>query len=144
MIVVERCEKKAGVFVGAKTYRLVLNNDGLYILDLGKAMGARNERNLIADKILDKIQENREKQREEKEKELDSVDLKSLLSDKKNRLLKDIDTREAKYTNLHQHPKLTIKSSVINITLHFWPADADKAEKIANYLNLKNDGSSVY
>lgn len=137
MIVIERCEKKAGIFVGAKTYRLVLNDEGLYILDLGKAMGARNERNLIADKILDKIQDSRDKQREAKENELVAADLKSLLGDKRNRLLKDIDTTEAKYTNLHQHPKLVIKSNVVNITLHFWPADADKVEKIANYLNLK-------
>ena len=137
MIVIERCEKKAGVFVGAKTYRLVLSEDGLYILDLGKAMGIRNERNLIADKILDKIQENREKQREEKEKELISADLKSLLNDKKNLLLKNTDVREAQYTSVNHYPKLTIKSGIINVTLYFWPTDTENVEKIAAYLNLK-------
>ena len=135
MIIIERCEKKAGVFVGAKTYRLVLNEDGLYILDLGKAMGVRNERNLIADKILDKIQENRENERQEKEKELNSADLKSLLANKKNVLLKRADVKAAKFSNPHQYPKLSIKSGVINITLHFWPTDAGKASKIADYLN---------
>jgi len=134
MIIIEKCEKKPGIFVGAKTYRIVLNDEGLYIMELGKAMGYRNEGNIIADKILDKIQENREKQYAEKEKELSSGDLNSLVDNKKNFLLKKADIKEVKIANLTGFPKLDIKSGVINITLHFWQEDKEKVEKVYEYL----------
>jgi phospholipid N-methyltransferase len=134
MIIIEKCEKKAGVFTGARTYRLVLNEQGLYILELGKAMGYRNESNFIADKILDKIQENREKQQAEKEKEFNSVDLDRLVDGKKNFLIKKTDVKEVKISNLNMIPKLDIKSSTLNITLHFWQEDRANVEKVYEYL----------
>jgi hypothetical protein len=134
MIIIEKCEKKPGVFIGARTYRLVLNEQGLYILELGKAMGYRNESNFIADKILDKIQENREKQQAEKGKELDAADLDRLVDKKKNFLIKKADVKEVKISNLDTVPKLDIKSGVLNITLHFRIEDREKVEKVYEYL----------
>jgi hypothetical protein len=134
MIIIEKCEKKPGVFVGARTYRLVLNEQGLYILELGKAMGYRNESNIIADKILDKIHENREKQQAEKEKELNAADLDRLVDKKKNFLIKKTDVKEVKISNIDTVPKLDIKSGVLNITLHFWQEDRAKVEKVYEYL----------
>lgn len=39
MIIVEKCIKKAGLLTRARTYRLELHEDGLFILCLGKATG---------------------------------------------------------------------------------------------------------
>lgn len=134
MIIIEKCEKKPGVFVGARTYRLVLNEQGLYILELGKAMGYKNESNIIADKILDKIQESREKQQAEKEKEFNTGDLDALIDKKKNFLIKKSDVKEVKLSNPDTAPKLTIKSAPLNITLHFWLEDRAKVEQVYAYL----------
>jgi hypothetical protein len=134
MIIIEKCEKKPGIFIGARTYRLVLNDQGLYILELGKAMGYRNESNIIADKILDKIQENREKQHTEKEKELNTGDLNLVVDNKKNFLVKKTDIKEVKIANINNFPKLDIKSGVLNITLHFWAEDYEKVKQVYDYL----------
>jgi hypothetical protein len=129
--------KKPGIFVGARAYRLVLNDDGLYILELGKAMGYQNTGNVIASKILDKIEESRDKQQAEKSKELSTADLSRLVDNRKNYLVKNSDVKEAKTANLSTNPKLEIKSGVLNITLHFNQQDKEKVEKINEYLNLR-------
>jgi hypothetical protein len=51
-------------------------------------MGYRDDSNFIADKILRKIQENREQQKAVKEKELNAADLDRLIDKKKNFLIK--------------------------------------------------------
>lgn len=134
MIVIERCEKKPGIFIGARMYRLVLNDQGLYILELGKAMGARNKKNALADIVLDKIQENREKQHAEKETELGSADLNLVVDNKKNFLVKNTDVKEVKTSHMDYYPKLDIKSGVVKISLHFSIEDVERVKKIAEYL----------
>lgn len=134
MIIIEKCEKKPGVFVGARTYRLVLSEKGLYVLELGKGMGYRNESNIIADKILDKIQEKREMQQAEKEKEFAEGDLDRMVDGKKNYLIRKPDVKEVKISNSDVAAKLDIKSSVLNITLHFGSGDRAKLEQVYEFL----------
>jgi hypothetical protein len=135
MVIIERCEKRPGIFTGARAYRLVLADEGLYILELGKAMGYQNSSNVIANKILDKIQESREKQQTERANELSTADLGQMVDNKKNFLVKKTDVKEAKAGNLSTNPKLELKSNVLNITLHFKPEDKGKVERINEYLN---------
>ena len=138
MIIIERCEKKPGIFVGARTYRLILNSEGLYILEMGKAMGYREERNTIANsisaKILDKIQQNRETQFAAKEKELSSMALNPLIDNKKYFLIKKNNVSAVTLTNLNGVLKLSIKSAILKITLHFGPEYKEKVEKVYEYL----------
>lgn len=137
MVIIERCEKRPGIFTGARAYRLVLQDEGLYILELGKAMGYRNSSNVIADKILDKIQESRDKEQAERARELSTLDLSQQVDNKKNFLIKKSDVKEAKVANLSASPKLELKSNVLNIALHFVAADKEKVEKINAYLNSR-------
>lgn len=134
MIVIERAEKKPGVLVGARMYRLVLNEHGLYILELGKAMGVRNKQNVLADMILDKIEEKREQQHAEKEHELRTGNLDRVVDNKKSFLVKKTDVKEVKTSQMDYYPKLKIKSGVVNITLHFSIEDVEQVKKIAGYL----------
>lgn len=138
MIVIERAEKKPGVFVGARMYRLVLNEQGLYILELGKAMGVRNKQNVLADMILDKIEEKRGQQHAEKTNELNSADLDLVVDNKKSFLVKKADVKEVKASQMDYYPKLKIKSGIVNITLYFSMEEVEKVKKIAAYLGDSN------
>lgn len=133
MIIIDRCEKKPGVIVGARMYKLILNEDGLYVLQLGKAMGPRNQSNPIADRILDNLQAKREKAHAEKEREMMSGNLKDLIDNKKNFLITKADMQELKPGNMQYSPKLKIKSGGLKITLHFHPQDREKVEGILAY-----------
>jgi phospholipid N-methyltransferase len=134
MIIIEKCEKRPGLIVGARVYRLVQNDEGVYLLELGKGMGPRVDNGMITNKIIDKIQENREKQYAEKEKELDSADLNSMVDNKKNILIKKTDIKSVKYSNTGGPACLQIKSAVKDITLYFQPIDAKKAASVYEYL----------
>ena len=134
-IIIEKCEKRPGIIVGARAYKLILNDDGLYILELGKAMGHSNKSTAISDAILDKIQKKREGAHADKKEEIAKTDLNDLIDNKKNFLLTKQDIKTIKADNLEYIPKLSIKSSVMNITLHFDQADRANVEKIFTSLN---------
>lgn len=132
MVVIERCEKRPGIFTGARTYRLVLNEQGLYILELGKAMGYRNKGNAIADKILDSIEKQRLQQDELRTLELEHADLAKLVENKKNFFVKKgadthVEFKQQTFFNL------IIKSPKVKMKLYLSPNDVHKATAIVAF-----------
>jgi len=136
-IIIDRCIKKPGFIEGAKTYKLVLNENGLYIIEMGKAMGERVHHSgisgAIADKLIDKMEARREREIAGKQAELAQTDLDDLIKDKKNFLLnkESIDSIEFKEGI---EPILKIKSKIKNITLHFHVDYTDDIKTIFNVL----------
>ena len=93
-IIIPRCIKKPGLIVGARTYRLIFNETGLYIIQIGKAMMDAPPSDpisgAIANSIIDKIAAKREKEMAQVEAELAGKckDLNSLVDNKKSYLIR--------------------------------------------------------
>lgn len=125
-IIIPRCIKKPGLIVGARTYRLIFNETGLYIIQIGKAMMDAPPSDpisgAIANSIIDKIAAKREKEMAEVEAELAGKDLNSLIDNKKSYFIRKENFNELKITENVSEIKLKIKSSVINIDLYFHPS----------------------
>lgn len=121
-IIIPRCIKKPGLIVGARTYRLVFNESGLYLIQIGKAMMDTPPTDpisgAIANSIIDKIAAKREKEMAEVEAELAGKDLNSLVDNKKSYFISKQDFSELKITENMSEIKLKIKSSKINIDLY--------------------------
>lgn len=133
MIEIERCEKRPGVFVGARVYKLLLTNDGLYAFELGKGMGARNKSTELSDYILDRMAEKRGAGHAEKSAEINAANLTEIVDNKKNFLVTKENVKEVKASRLDRAPQISIKSSVLNITLHCGQNESDKLRQIESF-----------
>jgi hypothetical protein len=78
----------AGIFNPARTYSLVCDDDGLYVLFTGRAMGNRpmgiTPAHAIAGAILDKIADKREKEIAGVEEHIRSAPAKAVVSESKH------------------------------------------------------------
>ena len=138
-LIIKRCVKKPGLIVGARTYRLVLGDEGLYILEIGKAMMETPRTDVvsgaIADVFIDKLAEKREKDIIQVEQSLEGQDLTKLVDNKKNYLVRKEDIKEIELSDKNNELKLSIKATKIKITLYFWLHDKSNLGII--YSNLK-------
>lgn len=107
---IDHCEKRAGVFTGARTYQLILTEEGLYILELGKAMGAGNKSNPLADKILDKLEAKRAAQHAEKSHQISTAGPNEQIDGKKNFLVTRANMQQVTANHFDQSCKLSIQS----------------------------------
>ena len=56
MFVIQRCVKPPGFIFAARTYRLVLNDKGLYLIHIGRAMGPKvRADNAVSDALAQKM-----------------------------------------------------------------------------------------
>jgi len=137
-LIISRCIKKPGLITGARTYRLVLNENGLYIIELGNAMMETPKTNVVSDAIagviVDKIAENLERKIVEKENSLVGKDLNQLVDNKKNFLIHKEGITEILLIDSNFELKLSIKSSVLKISLYFYLKDKSILETIYNQL----------
>ncbi len=137
-LIISRCIKKPGFIVGARTYRLVKNINGLYIIEIGKAMMETPKTNIVSDAIanalIDKLAEKREKDMSAVEKGIAGKDLNQLVDNKKCFLIRKEDIKEIKLSTDNYELKLSIKSAKLKIELYFWPEDKAILETIYSQL----------
>ena len=93
LLVIQRCVKPPGFIFSARTYRIVLNNQGLYLIHLGKAMGVSVQSGgYVADKqagyMVNKMEAALMKQLEAREENIDNSNLDNELESKESRYFK--------------------------------------------------------
>lgn len=131
MLIIERCVKKPGVLVGARTYQLILADEGLYVFELGKAMGHRSKGNPIADRILDRMEKKRQAQHEERAAAISGQDLAAMVDDKKSFLIRPSADVQVSAAGSDHAPVLMIKSKALSANLHCDAQDLGSVRKIA-------------
>lgn len=137
MWVVERCVKPPGLIFAARTYRLVLNNKGLYLIHIGRAMGPKVGSNSamadrIAEGVISRMEQNLMQKLANREAELDDNDLdKELPRSSKSR---HFSTPNEVELELIPHPngsgKLRLKGKGVKLGLEILPQDISTIETI--------------
>src|SRR3989338_9770020 len=89
MFVIQRCVKPPGFIFAARTYRLVLNDKGLYLIHIGRAMGPKVRADnavsdALAQKMIGKMERSMMENLAKREEGIDDANLdKELLRSKK-------------------------------------------------------------
>lgn len=91
-ITIPRVVSPQGLIASARTYRLVLNEAGLHVIHLGRAMGMKVKSgdaiaDALAGKMVNKMEQNLEIRLAEAEKALEGVPLSELVRRKKSFLV---------------------------------------------------------
>lgn len=137
-IVIPRVISPQGWIASAKTYRLTFNEDGLYLIHLGRAMGNRvKSGDRIADALANKIVNHMEAKMEAAlataEKEIEGVPLSDLLKRKKSYFIPTYENGAVTCKIRANLPaKLIIRATGLKLTI-IGPPDAGPGfEKIAH------------
>lgn len=137
MLIVERCVKPPGLIFAARTYRLVLNDKGLYLIHIGRAMGPKVRADnaisdAIAQKMISKMERNLMEKLAKREAVIDDNDLdKEVPLSSKSRHFANPKEVELKFK---MHPngsgKLRLKGKGVKLGLNILPRDCAVAERI--------------
>ncbi|MDA7881578.1 hypothetical protein N9A94_04670 [Akkermansiaceae bacterium] len=136
-LIIPRTKSPQGWIASAKTYRLILDDEALWAICIGRAMGMRVKSrdplaDMLAGKMINKIQARMEKQLAAAEDEITDVPLIGLLK-RKHSLRVPLGEKGA-VTFLqrnHQDPRLVIKSGGGKLKLDAHPDFADELKQIA-------------
>jgi hypothetical protein len=138
-LVVERCVKPPGFIFAARTYRIVLNKSGLYLLHIGRAMGPKVRADgYLADKLAQSMISKMEKKMmgklSEREEGIDDANLEQeLILSKKSRRYATRNEVELKFKVLANGlGKLRIKGKGVNVRVEIQPYDVPTVEQILN------------
>lgn len=146
-IIIPRCQTTPGFIAGAKTYKLVFNGNGLFVIHLGDAMSLNYENirprgaveSVLSGAVINAMANGLGKKLAEEEQRLASIDLKSAVDDKKVFLVTPQNLEKFEISkNGYNMPTLDIKSGKLKAKLHFY-YEEDKAdlEKMAEKLIIK-------
>jgi len=136
-LIIPRTKSPQGWIASARTYRLILDDEALWAICIGRAMGMKvKSRDPIADylagKMVNKIEARMEKQLAAAEEEIADVPLVGLL--KRKRSLRVPLGEKGAVTFVHkknQDPRLIIKSGGRKLKLDAHPSFADEFAQIA-------------
>lgn len=123
MIVIDRCTKMPGLIDRGRTYRLIYNERGLYIICLGRAtndvyVGGDLISNAIADKIINLIANKFEKEIQATETRLKTASLDEIAKERKNYYLPVEQIVQFNIEkNYNNTVKIKIKGQGVNINL---------------------------
>lgn len=121
---VNRCIKRAGLIDRARTYCLLLNDDGLYILYLGKATGQMPESGdiitqVISDKAVNFFEQRYEKEISASEEKIKNGNLAEIAKEKHSFFLKKGQVQSFSFNSFHDGTsQIKIKGEGVKITLH--------------------------
>ncbi len=138
ILVIPRAVKPAGLIFAARTYRIVLNDFGLYILHIGRAMGNKPMpkgyfEKKLTDSLVTKIESKMMKQLFEREKDIDDSNLTDeLTSDKSQHFSSPSEVKLSFKQQARGSVKLIVKGKGIHLKLNLSSDDADTAQQIAN------------
>lgn len=123
-ITVNRCLRKPGLLDGARSFYLELNDNGLYIINLGRSTIAVPQSadiisQAIANKALDIIQNKFEKRIRETELRIENGELKSLAQEKHSCFLTPDKIEDFNFVNLSDGSvQISIKGEKIKMKLY--------------------------
>lgn len=140
MYVIQRCVKPPGFIFAARTYRLVLNNKGLYLIHIGRAMGPKVHSNnavsnAIAHNMIGKMERSLLEKLAKREEGIDDKHLdKELPLSKKSRFFAQPSEVRLSY---EAHPqtgaRLKLKGKGVRLILNLDPSDAAIAQAIVHH-----------
>lgn len=137
LFVVERAVKPPGFIFAARTYRLVLNGNGLCLIHIGRAMGPKVRADgYLSDKLAQSMISKMEKKMmgklSQREEDIDDANLDHELTlSKKSRRYDSRDEVELNFEVLENGiGKLRIKGKGVNVRVEIQPSDALTVEKI--------------
>ena len=147
-ITIPRCQTTPGLIAGAKTYKLVFNEDGLFVIHLGGAMNLNYQNikpreglavRVLSGALINAMAGGLEKKLAEEELRLASIDLKTVVDDKKVFLITPQNLEKFEISkNGFNMPTLDIKSGRLKLKLHFYyEEDREGLEKISEKLVVK-------
>lgn len=137
MHVVERCIKPPGLIFAARTYRLVLNTKGLYLIHIGRAMGPKvRADNPISDKLaqsmITRVEDKLMQKLAIREAEIDDADLDRELS--RSSKSRHYATRDEVTLVFKIRPngsgKLNLKGKGVKLGLDIHPQDVATVERM--------------
>ena len=138
-LVVERCVKPPGFIFAARSYRLVLNRNGLYLLHIGRAMGPKVRADgyladRLAQSMISKMEKKMMEKLSEREEVIDDSNLDHELAlSKKSRRYDTRNEVELKFKVLANGlGKLRIKGKGVNVRVEIQPNDVPTIEQILN------------
>lgn len=137
-IIVPRATKPAGLISRARTYRVVLNPSGLWIIHLGNAMGPPPPNTIIGKLVgiyLKKLAAKLNRQLRTKEKEIASIPLPDLVKLSKHSF--HIALQQRCSIRASKLPSLSIKSPQGKITLYGKESDRQAFADIAEMYDPK-------
>src|SRR3989338_10235291 len=137
MFVIQRCVKPPGFIFAARTYRLVLNDKGLYLIHIGRAMGPKVRADnavsdALAQKMIGKMERSMMENLAKREEGIDDANLdKELLRSKKSHFFADpSEVQLSLNANHHNGGRLKLKGKGTRLNLQIFPADMHTAELI--------------
>ena len=136
-LIIPRTKSPQGWIASARTYRLILDDEALWAICIGRAMGMRVKSNdpianVLAGKMINKLEARMEKQLAAAEEEIANVPLVGLLK-RKHSLRVPLSEKDA-VTFVHKNnrdPRLVIKSGGRKLKLDAHPSRADEFAQIA-------------
>lgn len=138
-LTVDRCLKRPGLIIRAKTYYLELNPKGLYIVALGNAAMMPVARNPISQAVGDAaykhFDEKFETQIAENEQKIQLGQMEDLVSEKHSYFLRKDEVQEFKVEIFHDSVCVKIKGGKAKITLYAHPHYKDVITEMARALN---------
>ncbi|GEM_PF-1834106 len=144
MLTIERCVKPPGIIYAARTYKLVLNDKGFYLLHLGRAMGPKvRADNAMADRIAQSMISKMEKKMDQKLSKRESdIDFQSLDSEleksSKSRYFRNSSEVELNLKVMATGlGKLKLKGKGVKLRLDIQPEDLAIAEEILARFSLE-------
>jgi len=139
MYVIRLCVKPPGIIFAARTYRLVLNDKGLYLIHIGRAMGPKVQSNnamanRLADGMISNMERNMMAKLAAREEGIDDANLdKELPLSKKSRFFGNPSEVQMSF-NAHNHSggRLKLKGKGVHLNLNIDPSDAGLAQAIVD------------
>lgn len=137
MHVIQRCVKPPGFIFAARTYRLVLNDKGLYLIHIGRAMGPKvysnsATSNAIAHSMIGKMERKLMVKLAEREEGIDDSNLdKELPLSKKSRFFAKPAEVQLSFDPYHQSgARLKLKGKGVRLNLQILPGDIQTVQLI--------------
>jgi len=127
----------AGLIRSAKTYSLILNNEGLYIIKTGPAGREVSAQGAINKMVVTKVHEKIAQKVKEGEEKIQSMGVQQLVAEKGNILLTPGEIQDATVgTNMYSEPKLQIVSSKGKFSFHIKENSKEEMEEFVKKLRV--------
>jgi hypothetical protein len=119
-----------GLIASAKTYTLILENEGLYVIHTGPAAQAVRTRGIVQAAAVQHLRNAYDKKIAAGEAKIESTPLEELVKHKHNRFIKKSEILSLKLSD-GMPPVLKLKSSKGNYRFHFNGQSRDTVEDFA-------------
>ena len=132
-IIVERCLQKPGLITAGKTFYLISDEKGLYIVYLGKWLSAYTNATNLESLILSNQDKKNAIIHEQVISSIDEKGIEKVIDNKNSALITKDDIISIELKHIEYMPSLVIKAKNFKGTLRFW--DTENKENLKEIYN---------